>query len=308
MTNFGIQLRKQREQRGLRLVDVARIIKVGAHHLAAIEYDDFDALPENGLAKKYVRKYAKCLELDPDATVAEFAAALEKGRPPGSFTPAAGDAGAGRGGLLARVMRVAPGHLVIVGALIVVLVLIGWWWSGGDAAREEAPPQVEPPAMAAETPVEAGADSEPEPPLPVEPEAIDVETVAPQPAAHSEPQPESESELGPVTLTIVDHGVGTGVSERMLVGRSDRFAEGRRVWFWTRVQGGSAGDTIRHVWIHDGREEADVSLRLGGWHWRTQSRKTLTPGSLGPWVVEARDSAGRLLARSEFTCVPPAEL
>jgi hypothetical protein len=47
-----------------------------------------------------------------------------------------------------------------------------------------------------------------------------------------------------------------------------------------------------------------VELRIGGAHWRTQSRRTLRPGSAGQWAVEARDATGTVLARTDFTCDP----
>jgi hypothetical protein len=96
--------------------------------------------------------------------------------------------------------------------------------------------------------------------------------------------------------------VGTAIVNKRLVGASDSFGEGTRVWFWTRVTGGRAGDRIEHVWIHEGRVMQRAGLELGGAHWRTQSKKTLFPGSAGSWVVEARDAAGNLLARREFSC------
>jgi hypothetical protein len=118
------------------------------------------------------------------------------------------------------------------------------------------------------------------------------------------------TERAPVTasnasgLSIPEHGVGTGVENRQLVGRGDRFRAGTRVWFWTRVEGGASGNAVDHVWLHEGTEAARVSLKLGGARWRTQSAKTLHPGSAGEWAVEARDAAGHVLARREFVCVP----
>ena len=70
------------------------------------------------------------------------------------------------------------------------------------------------------------------------------------------------------------------------------------------MNAGAVGDAIRHVWIREGQETVSIPLTLGGPHWRTQSRKILTPGSAGRWAVEARDEAGRVLARSEFVCSP----
>ena len=88
------------------------------------------------------------------------------------------------------------------------------------------------------------------------------------------------------------------------MGEATRFAEGERAWFWTRIEGGGAGDSIDHVWIHEGREALVVPVEIGGARWRTNSYKILNPGSAGRWTVEARDSEGRVLARREFTCTP----
>lgn len=105
-------------------------------------------------------------------------------------------------------------------------------------------------------------------------------------------------------LSVPDYGVGTGVEERQLQGQGDSFAEGSKVWFWTRVVGGQAGDRVHHVWLKEGEEMLQVGLSIGGSHWRTYSHKTLHPGSVGSWTVEVRDAAGEVLARSQFTCTP----
>ena len=85
-------------------------------------------------------------------------------------------------------------------------------------------------------------------------------------------------------------------------GASDRFTVGQRVSFVTRVTGGKAGERIRHVWLRDGKVEQSIRLRLGAASYRTYSTKTL--GRPGAWAVEARDDAGRVLARAEFACAP----
>ncbi len=104
-------------------------------------------------------------------------------------------------------------------------------------------------------------------------------------------------------LTIPEHGVGTDVVDRVLKGKADSFPEGTRVFFWTRVVGGQEGDRIHHVWIKGGKE-LKIGLNVGGSHWRTHSNKTLHAGSVGDWVVEARDYDGNVLARQAFTCTP----
>ena len=105
-------------------------------------------------------------------------------------------------------------------------------------------------------------------------------------------------------LSIPEFDVGTAVRNNQLVGASNHFAEGTAAWFWTRVEGGQRGDRIHHVWLRQGEEAARVSLRVGGSRWRTHSSKILRPGSAGDWAVEARDNAGRLLARREFVVIP----
>ena len=102
--------------------------------------------------------------------------------------------------------------------------------------------------------------------------------------------------------SVTEYGVGTSVVDRMLGGKAESFPEGTRVYFWTRVVGGSDGDRIHHVWIRDGKKEVMIGLNIGGTHWRTYSRKMLRPGSVGSWVVEARSAKGDVLARQEFSC------
>jgi transcriptional regulator with XRE-family HTH domain len=106
------------------------------------------------------------------------------------------------------------------------------------------------------------------------------------------------------TLGIPEFGVGTGIEDRQLVGQRTDFAEGSKVWFWNHVEGGSAGNRIEHVWLKDGEVALRVSLKLGGSRWRTYSNKAMHAGAAGKWAVEARDSNGHVLARSEFSCTP----
>jgi hypothetical protein len=107
-------------------------------------------------------------------------------------------------------------------------------------------------------------------------------------------------------LRVGASGVGTGIEDRELVGRSDRFDAGTDVVFWTRVEGGQPGDTVDHVWLREGEEVVTIALNVGGPSWRTWSRKTLHGSSEGSWTVEARDRDGRVLATATFTCTAEA--
>ncbi|MBW2278970.1 MAG: DUF2914 domain-containing protein [Deltaproteobacteria bacterium] len=151
-----------------------------------------------------------------------------------------------------------------------------------DATAEAATP---PPTAATAT-----AEPTTPPPTAATPTA---EAVTPAPAPASAAR-----------LRITQYGVGTGVKNRQLRGESDRFALGTKVAFFTRVEAGRAGDTIRHVWRHEGNEIASIPLRIGGANWRTYSLKTMHAGSAGAWTVEAVDESGNVLARSAFNCLP----
>ena len=107
------------------------------------------------------------------------------------------------------------------------------------------------------------------------------------------------------SLSVAEYALGTGVENRVLQGKAERFPEGGSVYLWTKVLGGSDGDRIRHVWIHEGKE-VTVGLSIGGPSWRTWSSKALRPGSIGDWAVEVRDADGKVLARAEFECYDPS--
>ena len=119
------------------------------------------------------------------------------------------------------------------------------------------------------------------------------------------PKPEEKPTHAPLSavagISIPELGVGRGIAGHDLTRPATRFSEGERVYFWTRIEG-AAGKTIQHVWLHDGKEVLRVPIRVQGKRWRSHSWKIMKHGSSGGWVVEARDSSGRVLARREFSC------
>lgn len=330
MPSVGQQLRSERERRGLKRVDVARATKIGAHHLAALEHDDFAALPDTVFAKGFVRSYAEHLGLDVEQVLAEFALALDRVRP----APAPDEQPEvvrEMSRILAKKRRVPRrGALLALGAglALVALALLAWSRPAPQTPpvaaerprAEPAPARPLPEAESAPSPqgdsrlsgtaAEAGQQApttvpesrpSPLPPLP-EPEPPPAQTAPPK---EEPPRPVPAPPAEPSRLSISDHGVGTAVRARTLVGRAETFREGTTVWFFTRVLGARRGEIVHHLWLHDGREVKRVELELGGPHWRTQSREPLARGAVGPWAVEARDAAGELLARDEFVCVAP---
>ena len=134
------------------------------------------------------------------------------------------------------------------------------------------------------------------PPVAAGHEPVARETIAPP------TQPPVREAATPSSLKVAESGVGLRLVGTSLEGESDRFHAGQRVTFATRVLGGGAGESIRHVWLRDGKVEQSIRLRLGGPSWRTYSTKTL--GRPGDWSVEARDEQGRVLARFDLTVEP----
>jgi cytoskeletal protein RodZ len=75
-------LKEQREKLGKDINDVARITRIKASYLKAIEEDDFAKLPVEVYTKGYIREYAKFLGCPSDAAIAPYEAYLDelKGR------------------------------------------------------------------------------------------------------------------------------------------------------------------------------------------------------------------------------------
>jgi cytoskeleton protein RodZ len=337
MPGFGAKLRRERENRGFTLDQIAEATRINLRYLRALEAEDFSKLPGSVFNKGYVRAYATFIGADPENLIEAYVVEEQAQEETGQISQPDVPRGLAEAVERKRPRRSAPGGKVwkkaaLVLASVGLLVLAGWAFtrivqpssgvSDGTAAMSperidsEAPPPTEPrteqPPVAEQIP--AGVDRQPEDSSLAEPVGDDassepsqppVERRPPEPATESPPpEPASTETATESRLKVSEFGVGTGVVNRRLVGESDRFEQGTPVWFWTRVVGGEQGVPIRHVWVHEGRPVASTELTLGGAHWRTQSRKTLTAGSLGRWAAEARDAQGHVLARSEFVCVP----
>lgn len=64
MTQFGAELRKERELRGVALEDIVKTTKVSIRYLTSLENEHFDLLPGGVLNKGIVRNYARAVGLD----------------------------------------------------------------------------------------------------------------------------------------------------------------------------------------------------------------------------------------------------
>lgn len=307
METFGQKLRQAVESQGLRLDEVAEATGLAIEHIQALEHDDFAALPDDEIVCEALRSFARLLEVDPDEVIADYRRERQRwlaAVPAELEVVEVRDTGDGPEGIESPLWLDEPqvsaessrprlgrtGGLVILASAILALAVAVLIFR----SRPSTAPESRRPAVARDAAPMKGLGKETQ--------------GAVSPTVRAVPPPDSmktegiEQPTGASELSILEHGVGRGVVHRQLVGESERFAEGDRVWFWTMIEGGTAGKSIEHVWLHDGTEALRVRLKLGGGRWRTQSYKDLNPGSAGTWAVEARDEAGRVLARRGFLC------
>lgn len=309
MDTFGDRLKSEREDRGLTIEAVAEVLRVDHNFLRALECNDFAALPDEVVMMNCLHGYADCLQVDAGLMIEDYDRERDKFLRRLENTavdqrvdaaPYAVPTGVGRR------PRISPWVVALV--VMAIAILAGWAMLSRDGSAPTpdtlvASAPVEPETSPSKTTTEvaptlAEQTAQIPPTLAKPPAAVAPTPVKPPERRSPDPTP------APSLLSIAEYGVGTAVENRYLVGRNDRFTSGSRVWFWTRVQGGAAGDRIDHVWLHEGAEATHLSLKIGGPNWRTYSAQTLYPGVAGDWAVEARDDAGRVLARSEFVCVP----
>jgi cytoskeleton protein RodZ len=79
---FGEDLRRERETRGVTLETISEKTKVITRYLTALENDDFAALPGGILSKGIVRGYARTVGLDEKLWTDRFLAATQKDTAP----------------------------------------------------------------------------------------------------------------------------------------------------------------------------------------------------------------------------------
>jgi transcriptional regulator with XRE-family HTH domain len=295
MQSFGETLKAEREDRGLTIESLAQTLSVDQERLRALERNDFAALPDEATMMDCLNAFADCLGVDAEMMIDDYVKERDQwlqqldreisrqsvpvSRPPWVF-----------------------GALIAAAAIV---ILAAWWIFSADGPSPNPPaqPTTDAPELTEPVPVDPPSTQ------PQDIVASNSEVLAEQARASA---PSEAAEVSPVpivaptesapssTLTIPDSGVGTGIRNRQLIGRGDRFAEGTPVWFWTQIEGGTRGDRIDHIWFHDGVEATRVSLNIGSSRWRTYSTKLLGPGSSGSWAVEAHAESGQLLVRHEF--------
>jgi cytoskeletal protein RodZ len=319
MDTFGERLKHEREERGLTMEAVAEAVGLDRSGQLALESNNFAALPNEAVMMDCLDRYAELLDVDAELMIADYGQEREKYVKERASAPVrkSAVAAATRGSAEKRA-RKGRSPLPIVLVVLAIVVLAAFWLLSrrtDEAVREAPVAAVEvTPASGEPSPGLTGSGGDEVPPGSSEPaptRAEEPETQVEDPAgstadsgAEATPMSPESARAAASSLRIRDYGVGTGVDDRRLVGQSDRFEEGTAVAFWTRVEGGAAGDWIDHVWYLEGQIVARRKMEIGGPNWRTFTVKTIDGGVGSVWVAEARDSTGRVLARSEFISSP----
>ncbi|HSI79555.1 MAG TPA: helix-turn-helix transcriptional regulator [Solirubrobacterales bacterium] len=171
MDRIGDTLRQARESRGIDLDEVARVTKIRPRFLAALEAEQWDALPGRAYVLGFLRTYAEYLGLDPTPLSEQLGRELDRIAPleaPPEPVVQQGTLPQGRWrGVGVRLAAVLVAVAAVAAALVIAL-------GGGEDQPESASP---PPAPA---PEEEPAEPEPEvtAPEPAEPERVSVELEA----------------------------------------------------------------------------------------------------------------------------------
>lgn len=139
MFDIGGNLAAARKGQGLRPSDVERATLLRGRYLAALERNEFDALPGRAYARAFLRTYADTLGLDADRFVDEFDSRYpepEPGPPPAVIRPR-------------RTFRVRPGF--VLGGIVLASCAVAVAWSAFSSPPKLAP-SVHPPAARAAAP------------------------------------------------------------------------------------------------------------------------------------------------------------
>jgi cytoskeleton protein RodZ len=73
MSNFGTELRQERERQKISLEEMAQQTKISLRHLRALEDEQFEQLPGGIFNRGIVRAYVSCLGLDEQPWVLRYA-------------------------------------------------------------------------------------------------------------------------------------------------------------------------------------------------------------------------------------------
>lgn len=125
--SVGQRLRAEREKMGVTWEDVYQDTRIPVVHLEAIEDDNFEDIPSEGVLKGFVRNYSKFLKLDPDELVDQ----LTESDP---FEEVLTPVSMGRYNKVGGLFQDMQGSAIIIGlavfAVVILISAVAIWWFG----------------------------------------------------------------------------------------------------------------------------------------------------------------------------------
>jgi len=102
----------------------------------------------------------------------------------------------------------------------------------------------------------------------------------------------------------VEIKIGTGLEQHEPTGVADSFPVSvSQLVGWTRVTGAESPVVIKHAWLFNGEEKAEIELGVKSSTFRTWSRKNIY-GLTGKWKLEVKGPDGTVLASKEIEVTP----
>lgn len=190
----GRRLRDARQSRGLELARVADQLHLKPTLIAALEQDDYEALPGSVFVTGYLRNYARLLGLDPDPLLTAYRRRQPQAEPPPPKPATVSRRRAGSGHLGARLFSLA-----------VILALLGLsyaWWQDYRPALYPAGERLESASGDLDLRIPAGA-----------PPASSAASLEPPGAAVYEPPSEAAPEASPPATAAVAEGLAEAAGE-----------------------------------------------------------------------------------------------
>lgn len=80
-------------------------------------------------------------------------------------------------------------------------------------------------------------------------------------------------------------------------------ADSGQIFFFTELKD-LEGQAVKHRWLFNGEQMAEINFNVTGSRWRVWSSKQLMPNWQGEWKVEVVDGSGSVLSTNSFNYKP----
>jgi hypothetical protein len=115
-------------------------------------------------------------------------------------------------------------------------------------------------------------------------------------------QPAAKPETSASAGITVEAEICTAVTDRQPTGTATNFEAGvGSLYCWCRVVGMKGEGSIKHIWMHEGKEVRTLELPVKTSSFRTWSQKNIAPSATGNWEVKIVDASGNELKTVSFT-------